>query len=123
MPDLRKSCVEGGLEQGSWIVSAQLEPRAETGVLVIRCLIGEFDAEMPAAGKTDNEHRLINARELDGPHRTAQERLKALNQFLAPVRAREDMHVTAKSDHDAADPSSRTLEPAGAALLNRRILP
>ena len=100
MPDLGKSCVERGLEQGSWIAGTQFEPCAEPGLLVVRRVVGEFDAEMPAAGKTDNKHRLIDARELDGPHRAAQERLKALSQFLAPVRASEDMHVAAKSDHD-----------------------
>lgn len=124
VPDLGKSRIKRGLEHGSWIVGAQFEPRAESGMLAIRCVVDEFDAEMSAAGETDNEHWLVDARELDGPHRAAQERLKAVSQFLAPVRAREDMHVAAESDHDLADPSRRDLgasrSPAG---LNRRILP
>jgi hypothetical protein len=51
VPDLGKSCVERGLEQGSWIVGTQFEPCAELGLLVVRRVVGEFDAEMPAAGK------------------------------------------------------------------------
>jgi hypothetical protein len=60
---------------------------------------------MSPAGKADYERRLIDAREPDGPYRAAQDRLKALSQFRAPVRAREDMHIAAKSDHDLACPS------------------
>ena len=56
--------------------SAQLEPGAEQRLVVIG---------------------------LDGPHRAAQDRRKALNQFLAPVRAREDMHVAAECDHGVED--------------------
>jgi hypothetical protein len=38
--------------------------------------------------------------ELDRPHRAAaNDDLKAAGQLLAPVRAREDMHVAAESDH------------------------
>lgn len=69
-------------------------------LLAIGCVVGEFDAEMSAAGKADNEHRLADARPLHGPHRAAQEGLKALSQFPAPMRAREDVHVAAQSDHD-----------------------
>ena len=43
-------------------------------------------------------------RKLNGPYRAAQDRLKALGQFPAPVWPREDMHIAAKSDHDVADP-------------------
>jgi hypothetical protein len=50
---------------------------------------------MSPAGKADHEHRLVDARELDGAHRAAQGRLEALGEFGAPVRAREDMHVAA----------------------------
>ena len=97
-----ESCLEGGLEDGSWVVGAQLKPGTQTRLLVIGCFAGELDAEMSPAGKADNEHRLIDARELDGPYRASQDRLKALRQFLAPVRAREDMHIAAKRDHDVA---------------------
>src|SRR5712691_1961253 len=68
VPDLDKTCVQRGLQHGRWVVGAQLKPGAETGLLIIRCVVGELDAEMPAAGKADNEHRLVDARELDRPH-------------------------------------------------------
>jgi hypothetical protein len=42
--------------------------------------------------ETDNEHRLIDARKFNDPHHAAQDRLEALSQFAAPVRAHEDMH-------------------------------
>jgi hypothetical protein len=100
MLDLAKSCVEGGLENGSRVVGAQLEPGTSTRLLVIGCVVGELDAEMSSAGKADNEHGLIDARKLHGPYRAGQDRLKALRQCAAPVRAREDMRVVAKCDHD-----------------------
>jgi hypothetical protein len=90
VPDLGKSCAERGLEHGSWVVGAQLKPGTEPGLLVIRCIVDELDAEMSPARKADNEHRLVDARKLDGSHRAAQDCLKALSQFLAPVRAREE---------------------------------
>ena len=49
-------------------------------------------------------------------------RLKALGQFLAPVRAREDMHVAAESDHDLVGPFL-PIPSQGATLPSRRILP
>ena len=104
MPDLGKSCLQGGLEHGSWVVGAQLKPGTQTRLLIIGCIVGELDAQMSPTGKADNEHRLIDARKLDGPYRAAQDRLKAAGQFPAPVRAREDMDIAAKSDHDVAGP-------------------
>lgn len=75
---------------------------------IIRRVVSELDAEMPAAGKADNEHRLVDPRELDRPHRAAaNDGLKAPGQLLAPVRAREDVHVAAKSDNDLVGPSCR----------------
>jgi len=62
VPDLGKSRVERGLEHGSRIVGARLKPGAEPGLLVIRRIVGELDAEMSPAGKADNEHRLVDAR-------------------------------------------------------------
>jgi len=99
---LSKPCLERRLEYGSWVVRAQLEPGTQTWLLVIGCFVGELDAEMSPAGKGDDKHRLIDARKLDGPYRAAQNRLKALGQFPAPVRARENMHIAAQSDHDIA---------------------
>jgi hypothetical protein len=104
MPDLGKSRIEGAPEHGSRVVGAQLEPCTQTRLVIIGGVVGELDAEMSPTGKADNEHRLIDARKLNGPHRTAQDRLKALSQFAAPVRAGEYMHIAAKSDHDVADP-------------------
>lgn len=121
--DLGKPGVKRGLQQGSWIAGPQFEPCPELGLLAVRCIVSEFDAEMTAAGKAHNEHRLGDARPLDCPHRATQERLKALSQFFAPVRAREDMRVAAESDHDPTGPSRRFLGPAGAHPLTRRILP
>jgi hypothetical protein len=107
---LGKSCLEGGLEHGSWVVGAQLKPGTQTRLLIIGCIVGELDAQMSPAGKADNEHRLIDARKLNGPYRAAQDRLKAVGQFPAPVWPREDMHIAAKSDHDVASPFLPTLE-------------
>jgi hypothetical protein len=104
MLDLGKSCLEGSLEHGSRVAGAQLKPGTQTRLFVIGCLVRELDAEMPAAGKADNEHRLIDARKLHGPDQAAQDRFKALGQFPAPVWPREDMHIAAKSDNDVADP-------------------
>jgi hypothetical protein len=60
---------------------------------------------VPATGKADHEHRLVDAWELDRPHwAAATDGLKTSGQFLAPVRAREDVHVAAESDHDLAVP-------------------
>src|SRR6516164_4656692 len=75
--DLGKSCPERRLEHGSRVVGAQLKPGAQTRLLIIRCVVGELDAEMPPAGKADNEHRMLDSRELNGPDRAAQDRLKA----------------------------------------------
>ena len=49
VPDLGKSRVERGLEHGSRVVGAQLKPGAEPGLLVIRRIVGELDAEMSPA--------------------------------------------------------------------------
>ena len=86
------------------VVGAQLQPGTEPRLLVIWCIVGELDAQMPSPGKADHEHRLVDARKVDGPHRATQHRLKAPSQFPAPVRAREDMRVAAKSDHDVTGP-------------------
>jgi len=104
MLDLGKSCLEGGVQHGSWVVGAQLKPGTQTRLLIIGCIVGELDAQMSPAGKADNQHRLIDARKLNGPYRAAQDRLKAVDQFPAPVWPREDMHIAAKGDHDVADP-------------------
>ncbi len=112
MLDLGKSCLEGGLEDGSRVVGAQLKPGTQPRLLIIGCIVGELDAEVSATGKADNEHRLIDAWKLNGPHRAPQDRFKALSQFPAPVRTHEDMHIAAKSDHDVADPFLPILEPS-----------
>ena len=118
MLDLGKSCLEGGVQHGSWVVGAQLKPGTQTRLLIIGCIVGELDAQMSPAGKAGNEHRLIDARELNGPYRAAQDRLKAASQFPAPVWPREDMHIAAKSDHDVADPF-----PADLGVIRRTLLP
>ena len=105
--DLGKSCPERRLEHGSWVFGAQLEPGAQARLLVIGRIVGELDAEMSAARKTDHEHGPFDSWELYSPYRAAQDRLKAAGQFCAPVRAGEDMHVIAKSNHDVAGLSCR----------------
>lgn len=107
MPDLGQSRPEGGLEHSSRVIGAQLEPGSQARLLAVGCIVSELDAEVAPAGEADDEHRLIDARQLDGPYRTAQDRLKAAGQFCAPVRAGEDMHVIAKSNHDVAGLSCR----------------
>jgi len=107
MLDLGKSCLERRLEHRSWIAGAQLKPGTQTRLLVIGRVVGELNAEMSPAGKTDNEHGLIESRQLNGPYRAAQDCLKALSQFSAPVRACEDVHIAAQSDHDVAGLSCR----------------
>ncbi len=75
-------------------------------------------------GKADDEHRLADARELDRPRRAAaNDGLKSPGQLLAPVRAREDMHVAAESDHDLAGPFLLISKPGSGQLPSRRILP
>ena len=102
VPDFGESGLERRLEHRGWVVGAQLKPGAQPRLLVIGCVAGELDAEMSPAGKADHEHRLVGAGKLNGPYGAAQDRLKALSQFGAPVRAREDMHIAAQSDHDVA---------------------
>src|SRR5215470_7017511 len=109
MLDLCKSRVERGPEHGSWVVGAQFKPGTQPRLLVIWRVVSELDAQMPSPGKADHENRPVDAGEFDGPHRAAQNRLKALSQFRAPVRARKDVHVAAKSDHDVAGPFPRDL--------------
>lgn len=108
MLDLGKSCLKGGLEDGSRVVGAQLKPGTQPRLLIIWCIVGELDAEVSATGKADNEHRLIDARKLNVQYRAPQDRFKALSQFPAPVRAHEDM----QSDHDVAGPFLPILEPS-----------
>jgi hypothetical protein len=58
---LGEACVQRGLQHGSRIVGAQFKPGTEPGMVIIRGVVGELDAEMPATGKADHEHRLIAA--------------------------------------------------------------
>lgn len=51
MLDLGQSCIEGGPEHGSRVVGAQFEPGTQTRLVIIRCVVGGFDAEMPPPGK------------------------------------------------------------------------
>jgi hypothetical protein len=49
MLDLGKPCLESGLEHGSWVIGAQLEPGAQARLLIIG-RVGELDAEMSPPG-------------------------------------------------------------------------
>lgn len=51
VPGLGKAGVQRGLQHGGWIVGTQLKPGAEPGVLIVRSVIGELDAEMSSTGK------------------------------------------------------------------------
>ena len=51
MIDLGEPCLEGGPVHGGRVVGAKLEPGAHARLLVIGCVAGELDAEMPSAGK------------------------------------------------------------------------
>src|SRR6516162_2485298 len=107
MGDLSEARVERGLQHGGWLVGAQLQPGAEPGLLIVWRVVGELDAQMPATGKTHNEHRLVDPGPLHRAHRTAPEgALKAPGQLLAPVRARKDVNVAAESDHFRVHPSA-----------------
>src|SRR5947209_16193318 len=64
VPDLGQSCPEGGLVHSSRVIGAQLEPGAQARLLIVGCVVGELDAEMSPAGEADDEHRVIDAREL-----------------------------------------------------------
>jgi hypothetical protein len=55
---LGQPCVERGAHDGGWILGAQLEPCPEPGVIIVRRLVGELDAEAPAIGEPDDKHRL-----------------------------------------------------------------
>jgi hypothetical protein len=75
--------------------------------VVVMCIAGELDAEMAPAGEPDEEHRLVHSGILDGGRRpAAEDGFKAPGQLLAPMRAGEDMHIAAKSDHDLVCPLS-----------------
>jgi hypothetical protein len=50
MLDLGKPCLESGLEHGSWVIGAQLEPGAQARLLIIGRVVGELDAEMSRPG-------------------------------------------------------------------------
>src|SRR5207245_228660 len=79
----------------------------QPGPVIVGGITGELDTEMPSAGKPDQQHRQVHPGMLDGDYRPAAEHgLKAPGQLLAPMRAGEDMHIAAKSDHDPACPSS-----------------
>ena len=45
-----KSCLEGGLEDGSRVVGAQLQPGTQSRLLIIGCITRELDAEMSPPG-------------------------------------------------------------------------
>jgi hypothetical protein len=72
-------------------------------LVVVRRIVSEFDTEVSSTGKPDQEHRLLNPGMLDGSNRpTSEHGLKAPGQLLTPMRAGEDMHVAAESDHNLA---------------------
>jgi hypothetical protein len=106
--DLHEACVHRNSQRRSGIVRAQLKPGAEPRLLIVGRVVGELDAEMTAAGETDQEHRVVDTRILNHPHRTpADDGLKTPDELIAPLRSREDVHVVAKNDHAVADPSTR----------------
>ena len=101
MLDLFETGLECGAHQPRGIGRSEFEPRPEPAVFVVRGIGDELDAEMPAVGEADQQHRLRHPGVLDGSHRTAAEhRLEALPQLLSPVRPGEDVDVAAKGGQD-----------------------
>ena len=100
MLDLDETGLEYGAHEGSGILGPQLEPRPKPRVVIVWSVVHELDAEMPAAKKTDYEHRRGHPRMLDRRHLPGLENvLEAPRQLFAPMRSGEDVHVVAKSDH------------------------
>jgi hypothetical protein len=95
-PHLGEPRLEGSSVHSGGVIGTKLEPGAQTRLLVIGCIAGELDAEMSSAGKLTTGIGWSNTGQFDGPDRTAQDRLEAPGQLPAPVRPREDMHITAK---------------------------
>ncbi len=86
VPDFGETCVQRCPQHGRRIVGAQFKPRAEPGLLIIWCVVGEFDAEMAAARKADKEHGLVDPGKRDRLYRAAaKDGLKAPSQFLASM--------------------------------------
>src|SRR5215468_10891407 len=107
--DLGQACVERALQHGAWVIGAQLKPGTEPGMGIVRCVVSELDAQMPATGKADDEHGPVDAGILTRPCWAApQGGLKAPGQFFPPVWPREDVHVVAESDHDLVGPFCRS---------------
>jgi len=83
------------LRMSQFLVSGRSAVRFRSPALAFRTVI--LTACLPRARWLSSLARKIN-----GPHHAAQDRLEALSQFATPVRAYEDMHIAAKSDHDVA---------------------
>jgi hypothetical protein len=72
MPDLGQSCPQDGPEHASGVIGAT-SARHPGAAAHHRAHRGELDAQIFPAGTTDNEHRLIDARNSTartGPPRT-----------------------------------------------------
>jgi len=61
--------VERGPHDGSRILGAQFKPCPEPWLIIVRRLVGELDAEAPAIGEPDDEHRLGDPGILHNGHR------------------------------------------------------
>jgi hypothetical protein len=67
---------------------------------------------MSATGKADHEHRLIDAREINGPYRAAQNHLEAPSSSSRRCGPARKMHIAAESDHDVTGPFCWPPEPS-----------
>jgi hypothetical protein len=124
VPDFGEACVQRCPQHGRRIVGAQFKPRAEPGLLIIWCVVGEFDAEMAAARKADKEHGLVDAGKCDRLYRAAaKDGLKAPSQFLASMGSREDVDVAAQDYQTPTRPSCRSMSPAAERPPHGRIFP
>jgi hypothetical protein len=64
--DLRQPGIQHGLHRRGRVVGLQLQPGTEPTVGVVRGALSELDAEAPATGEPDDQHRLVRPREFDG---------------------------------------------------------
>ena len=98
--DLDEACIHGGSQRRSRISGAQLKPCAKPRSGIVRRLIGELNAEMTTAREGNQEHRALDTRIVDRPHRTyAGDCLETADEFVTPCWTREDVDIAAKTDH------------------------
>ncbi len=84
--DLGKASGQHATHHDGRIAGPKLKPGTEARLVVVRGIGGELDAQVPAAGKPDHQHRLGHPRMTDLGHRAAEYGLETPPQLLPPVR-------------------------------------